>query len=289
MLDFFKSLQIEEVRRKTILWLRGTGLNAWGYYGFLENFSIDQLNQFEKIIATSGGAAVFWLYVLSLKGHFCTTKVMEFDHILRKVMNTKGFYFRACRVFHSSTPYSASQYMDLLQQLVDERGFGWTWDQFPVHNFRILVTKNANSYYEFGEVDTDFAFSLAPLIAVGGTPASGQDFKIVGAEGTYSDFEYADRRIKRAYKDNLISRFPLHRKLIVNARLECPEASGNCSYLKMSYYRWPASMQLIDFICLFLNIRIIGIAELSITRGVYRSRHNPAKRRRSATLLLAPW
>jgi hypothetical protein len=254
VIEFSEILQSEETRRRTILWLRGTGLNAWPYYGFLEKFSIDQLGQFERIVCVSGGAAVLWLYVLSLTGHFNTTKVNQFDRILRRVMNRDGIVRRASRVLCLESPYTASQYLTFLRELVDREVSGWTWNQFPLRNFRVLTRKDSHSYREFGELDADGALPLAPLIAIGGTPPTGQDIRNIGVPGVYSDFEYAPAAVRRAYKKNLIATYPRQQTLILNTRLQLPNGAGNCSYVRLSTDRWPRLMQYVDYIFLFLGL-----------------------------------
>jgi hypothetical protein len=253
-MDFSKILQNEQTRRRTVLWLRGTGLNAWSYYGFLEKFSIDQLSQFERIVCVSGGAAVFWLYVLSLNGHFNTTKVTQFDNILRRVMNRDGIVLRTSRALCFKSPYTASRYLTLLQELVDREASDWTWNQFPLRNFRVLTRKDDNSYHEFGELDADGTLPLAPLLAIGGTPSTGQDIKVFGVDGVYSDFEYAPADVRRVYKKNLIARYPSHQKLILNTRLQLADVGGNCSYLRLSSDKWPRLMQSVDYMFLFLGL-----------------------------------
>jgi hypothetical protein len=254
VIDFSKILQNEETRRRTILWLRGTGLNPWSYYGFLEKFSIDQLGQFERIVCVSGGAAVFWLYVLSLAGHFNTTKVSQFDSILRRVMNRGGIVLRTSRALWLKSPYTASQYLTLLSELVDHEVSDWTLNQFPLRNFRVLTRKDSHSYREFGELGADGTLPLTPLLAIGGTPPTGQDIKIVGVQGVYSDFEYAPADVRRAYKKNLIARCPRQQTLILNTRLQLPNGAGNCSYVRLSTERWPRLMRYVDYIFLFLGL-----------------------------------
>jgi hypothetical protein len=254
VLDISKILQNEETRRRTVLWLRGTGLNAWSYYGFLEKFSLDQLGQFERIVGVSGGAAVFWLYVLSLAGHFNTTKLTQFDSILRRVMNGDGIAFRTSRALLLKSPYTASQYLMLLRELVDQEVSDWTFNQFPLRNFRVLTRKDSHGYREFGQLGADGALPLAPLIAIGGTPPTGQDIKIIGVQGVHSDFEYAPADVRRAYKKNLIARHPKQQTLILNTRLQLPNGAGNCSYIRLSADRWPRLMQYLDYIFLFLGL-----------------------------------
>jgi hypothetical protein len=254
VIDFSEILQSEETRRRTILWLRGTGLNAWSYYGFLEKFSIGQLGQFERIVCVSGGAAVFWLYVLSFTGHFNTTKVNQFDSILRRVMNRDGIVLRTSRALWLKSPYTASQYLTLLRELVDQEVSDWTWNQFPLRNFRVLTRKDSYSYREFGELGADGTLPLAPLLAIGGTPPTGQDIKIIGVQGVHSDFEYAPADVRRAYKKNLIAKYPRQQTLIINTRLQLPNGAGNCSYVRLSTDRWPRLMQYVDYIFLFLGL-----------------------------------
>jgi hypothetical protein len=152
------------------------------------------------------------------------------------------------------SPYTASQYLTFLRELVDREVSGWTWNQFPLRNFRVLTRKDGHSYREFGELNADGALPLAPLIAIGGTPPTGQDIKNIGVPGVYSDFEYAPADVRRAYKKNLIARYPRQQTLILNTRLQLPNGARNCSYVRLSTDRWPRLMQYVDYIFLFLGL-----------------------------------
>jgi hypothetical protein len=254
IMPFVNSLDEEEVRRGTVLWLRGTGINAWHYYGFLQQFSLEQLGQFRRIICVSGGAAVFWIYVLSLGGHFDERIVDHYDEILRCVMNRGSILCRAGRILSFRSPYLASQQLALLAELVSKESFEWTLSQFPLRNFRVLVARGNTGYREFGEGDADGALQVASVIAIGGTPSTGQNLQISGIEADCFDFEYATAKYRKAYQRELIARFPEERKLILNTELQVLDAGGNCLYLCVSPDKYPGLMRGLDSARLLLNL-----------------------------------
>jgi hypothetical protein len=247
-----RNLDHEEVRRRTVLWLRGTGINAWHYYGFLQRFSLEQLVQFRRIICASGGAAVFWIYVLALRRHFDEAILDRYDEILRGVMNRNGFLHRAGRIISFRAPYVASQQLALLRELVSQEAFEWTLKEFPLDNFRFLAATGNSGYREFGERESDGALHVASMVAIGGTPSSGQD--LAGCGIGYFDFELASSECRKAYQHELIARFPHDTKLILNTELQHLNASDYCSYLRYSHDRHPALMRALDLTLLFLNL-----------------------------------
>jgi hypothetical protein len=263
-------LEEEEARRQTVLWLRGTGINAWHYYGFLRHFSLEQLGQFRRIICVSGGAAVFWIYVLSLMNHFDEMLIDRYDETLRCVMNRNGILHRTVRVLSLRSPYLASQQLALLAELVSKEAFAWTWGQFPLKNFRVLVAMGTAGYREFGE-DADAGLQVASVVAIGGTSSTGQDLRIAGLEAGCFDFEYATASRRKAYQRDLIERFPRDRKLIINTRLQVLHASGNCSYVCVSPDKYPGVMRALDSTRLFLNMpsrRYRGVFRRSCDRNM---------------------
>jgi hypothetical protein len=240
------------VRRQTTLWLRGTGANAWPYYGFFERFSLDELAQFDRIVAASGGAAVFWVYVLSQVGHFDTSTVDRYDRILRGALNRGSIWQRLGRVLCRRSPYKASEHLELLRAIVSEEAFGWTLAQFPLSNFRVLTAEGQDRYREFGEREEDRLIHLASLIAIGGTRATGQDLETPGVSGDHFDFEYASAVVRRSYKDDLARRSKS--VLVLNTRVQSNDGAGSVQYLRLSRDRHPALMQLYDALLLFLNL-----------------------------------
>jgi hypothetical protein len=248
------ALNTEGARRRTVLWLRGTGINAWHYYGFLKQFSLEQLSQFKKIVCVSGGAAVFWVYVLSLRNQFDESIVDRYDEIVRRVMNRSGIVCRTKRILSFHAPYLASQQRELLSELVSKESFGWTFSQFPLSNFRVLVARENVGYRELGDAGIDDALQVAAAIAVGGTPLSGQDLQIDGIDADCFDFELATTKCRKAYQRELIARFSQERKLILNTTLQISDASGNCSYLCFTPDKYAGLMRTLDSARLFLDL-----------------------------------
>lgn len=239
-------------RAKTVLWLRGTGINAWWYFGLLQKFTLEELAEFKSIVGVSGGAAVFWVNILSRLGHYDVETINDYDSIVRRVMNQAGAMTRLSRLLRLKSPYLASEHHDLLGNLVDREAFEWTFSQFPLKNFRVL-TADEDDYRVFGDPRDD-SLPLASIIAMGGTPRTGQDLDLKGVGDAISDFEYSSAHVRRKYKENLSLEHQDARKLVLNTRFESKHEGGEYTYVRLSPDGWPRLMLFADTLFLILNL-----------------------------------
>lgn len=254
-MDIHHDLAAEHIRRQTVLWLRGTGLHAWPFYfAFLECFTLEQLAQFKQIIGTSGGAGVLWLYVCAQTGHFDVSRMHQFDATIRGRLNESGLMLRLARCILLKSPYLASHHLALLQQLVSPTAFNWSVRTFPLSNFRVLTGKGQNHYCEFGAEPEHEFLRLSDVLALGGTPRSGQDIYIPEQKDALYDFENCTQSVRRRYREELATRYPETRKVVLNTRVSRPGDFHGFEYVRLSDTHWPRVSGAVHLLRLLLDL-----------------------------------
>jgi hypothetical protein len=250
-------LQSKAVRERAVLVLRGTGLNIWHYQGFLKNFSLQELAEFRAIYGISGGAVALWFYVLGHLGLFDETVVVDFDRLMRSVMNHYNLVTRLWKMATKTHAYQAEDNLRLLLLLTSPKAAHQTLRDFPLPNFSVVAHEQISDSLLLIDAEAYPHFSIPKVLSyVVTTSATTKGIPLVAREPyqglSISDFDFANTKTKQQFRHFLSTKHSSDRVFQINILRSGSEA--NTTYVKVSTDRSPRIRQAFDFILFFLGI-----------------------------------
>ncbi len=104
-------------RKSTVLVVCGTGTNAWHPYGFLRQFSMEELLDFKAIFGISGGSCTYYARIMESRGSFSDERIAQFDEIWSRHLNRGDVTDKVIRLvsgrylFHTQDLHRAMAYV----------------------------------------------------------------------------------------------------------------------------------------------------------------------------------
>lgn len=249
-----KNLTSRAGRQRSVLILRGTGLNAWHYYPFLRAFSIQDLLDFRAIYGVSGGAPVFWMHLLGHDGLFREPTTIDYDEHLRRQMNRQGLWNRLLRVVKGRFPYTWTDNLAVLQAFLPEPALTHCLKDLAVP-LRVVAHDADRDRLCLIDHTTHPNLPVARLVCAAGAPRSEASTPIwedAGQSLTISDFDFAPRHVKQQFREHLETQHgdtDLYHVNIMRSGV-----SGRTHYVRVCLDRWPRIAQKYDLAALFIGL-----------------------------------
>jgi hypothetical protein len=256
MPENFLGLKSKAVRHRTVLVLRGTGLNVWHYHNFLASLSLEELGEFCAIYAISGGAVALWFSVLERLGLFERSSVANFDRVMRAAMNRYRVLPRLWRIANGVHAYHTDDNLTLLLALAAPAAKDQLFRDFPLRNFQIVACDEATNRLLLIGSNTYPDYSVPKVLSqVVTTTKTACGTPLVAREpygdSLISDFDFASRDVKKEFRHVLTD---LHRNQhVLQLNILREGSDGNVTFMKVSRDRFPGYAQGLDFILFFLG------------------------------------
>lgn len=252
MSEFYERLKCKEQRQEITLVFAGTGVNFWHYYPFLKQFSLEELSDFKNIYCISGGAVVVWCYCLSHLGLFDEQSIFRYDYYLRR-LNHNTVFGRLIKLIGNHYLYDTKELASQIDKFACKKARELTFDDFVLKNFTCLAHDDLNNKLLYLNAHTfpklnmgDALSSLTfPRKVFGRNLCRPIDFSTL----YISDFEFADREIKKQFKDDLSQEANVYWLNMYQNKL-----SENRQYIKISTEKYIKAGQLYDFLALLIGI-----------------------------------
>ena len=248
-------LHEKKQREKSVLIFYGTGVNAWHYYPFLRQFSLQDLQDFRAIYGISGGAVCLWYYGLSFLGLFDSKRISRFDGELRS-LNEKIIFLRLFQFIANRYVYDTSRLARQIESFACPEASAIQFAEYPLSNFTAIgyddVNKcplflNAKSHprLPMGDVMASLAFPRQIFGRKLCSPIFYSGFSI-------SDIDFAGRGIRSGVIAELKRRHVQDDIYICN--IFFGKREGNIAYIDCGHDRFPRLGQLFDLALFLLNI-----------------------------------
>jgi len=252
--EYVARLRSREWRQRSVLVFRGTGLNAWHYYSFLRNFSLDEMSDFAAIYGVSGGAAIVWFYALAQCSLFDDAVGRNFDRIIRSTMNASGLRARLRRIARRQLPYNAEDIGRFLSSLPAKKARNLTLAETPLRNFTVVAHEKQSDQLLLLNAKTHPDLRVLDVLARAGTPTGLDPSAKVRAVGApiISDFDFAGAAVKQAFQRHLATHGP-HRQ-IYQLNMLRDAVENKTVFVKVCTDRMPRWSQAIDLALLFLGL-----------------------------------
>jgi hypothetical protein len=252
----YSKLACAENRSRSVLVIAGAGVNIWHYLPFLSNFSVQALNEFKAIYAASGGAGAFWAHCLLSENQFRTEDIGKYDGLVRSVLNRLPLYRRLGRMLLGKYAYDAADLLTVMSNLITPNAKSITFSQSAVSSFHVIGHRLDNQSALAIGADNFPNLEILRAIANCALPERiGRRLfgKRLGLDGfPVSDFEFAPQEIRRAFRRELVARYPDDTIYWVNIRRS--GIRGSIEYVKVSADKFPTLMQAYDFALAFFGI-----------------------------------
>jgi hypothetical protein len=249
-------LEQEELRRKSVLVLRGTGFNFWHYLPFLRSLRLGDLAQFQAIYTISGSTLLLWLYCLMEQGVITLSAASAYDRAMRHCLNRHGCMERVARMLTGRYPYRAEDFLRVFDLLTIPEAWRQTMDQLPLQNWRVvahdegrrelvLLEPQAHPGFAVGEVISRAVTwsRLLHLPFCWRTPYHGM---LIG------DFDFAGTRVHRQFYEHLRA---VHASAqVYQINLFRNEDRGAHHFIRVGPGRLARFWQIIDFAAFYLGI-----------------------------------